>query len=89
MGQSKNINVLSLFDGMSCGQIALNKLGVKYDRYYASEIDKWAIEITKKNYPDTIHLGDVRNVRGEDLPKIDLLFGGSPCQSFSNAGNQT
>ena len=62
---------------------------MKYDKYYASEIDKWAIEITKKNYPDTIHLGDVRNVRGEDLPKIDLLFGGSPCQSFSNAGNQT
>jgi len=89
MEQSRPINVLSLFDGMSCGQIALNKLGVKYDKYYASEIDKWAIEITKKNYPDTIHLGDVRNVRGEDLPKIDLLFGGSPCQSFSNAGNQT
>lgn len=89
MEQSKNINVLSLFDGMSCGQIALNKLGIKYDNYYAAEIDKWAIDITKKNYPDTIHLGDVRNVRGEDLPKIDLMFGGSPCQSFSNAGNQT
>lgn len=87
MEQSKNINVLSLFDGMSCGQIALNKLGVKYDNYYASEIDKFAIAITKKNYPNTIHLGDVRDVKGEDLPKIDLLFGGSPCQSFSNAGN--
>jgi DNA (cytosine-5)-methyltransferase 3A len=87
MDQSKNINVLSLFDGMSCGQIALNKLGVKYDSYYASEIDKFAIGITKKNYPNTIHLGDVREVKGEDLPKIDLLFGGSPCQSFSNAGN--
>ena len=87
MEQSKNINVLSLFDGMSCGQIALNKLGVKYDSYYASEIDKFAIGITKKNYPNTIHLGDVREVKGEDLPKIDLLFGGSPCQSFSNAGN--
>jgi len=87
MEQSKNINVLSLFDGMSCGQIALNKLGVKYDNYYASEIDKFAIGITKKNYPNTIHLGDVRDVKGEDLPKIDLLFGGSPCQSFSNAGN--
>ena len=87
MDQSKNINVLSLFDGMSCGQIALNKLGVKYDSYYASEIDKFAIGITKKNYPNTIHLGDVRDVKGEDLPKIDLLFGGSPCQSFSNAGN--
>jgi len=87
MDQSKNINVLSLFDGMSCGQIALNKLGVKYDNYYASEIDKFAIGITKKNYPNTIHLGDVRDVKGSDLPKIDLLFGGSPCQSFSNAGN--
>ena len=87
MEQSKNINVLSLFDGMSCGQIALNKLGVKYDSYYASEIDKFAIAITKKNYPNTIHLGDVRDVKGSDLPKIDLLFGGSPCQSFSNAGN--
>ena len=86
MQQSKNINVLSLFDGMSCGQIALNKLGIKYDNYYASEIDKFAIGITKKNYPNTIHLGDVRDVKGEDLPKIDLLFGGSPCQSFSNAG---
>jgi len=87
MEQSKNINVLSLFDGMSCGQIALNKLGIKYDNYYASEIDKFAIGITKKNYPNTIHLGDVRDVKGSDLPKIDLLFGGSPCQSFSNAGN--
>jgi DNA-cytosine methyltransferase len=86
MEQSKNINVLSLFDGMSCGQIALNKLGVKYDNYYASEIDKFAIGVTKKNYPNTIHLGDVRDVKGSDLPKIDLLFGGSPCQSFSNAG---
>jgi DNA-cytosine methyltransferase len=72
---------------MSCGQIALNKLGIKYDNYYASEIDKFAIGVTKKNYPNTIHLGDVRDVKGEDLPKIDLLFGGSPCQSFSNAGN--
>jgi len=86
MEQSKNINVLSLFDGMSCGQIALNKLGIKYDNYYASEIDKFAIGVTKKNYPNTIHLGDVRDVKGSDLPKIDLLFGGSPCQSFSNAG---
>jgi site-specific DNA-cytosine methylase len=87
MKQSKPITVLSLFDGMSCGQIALNKLGVKYDKYYASEIDKWAIEITKKNFPDTIHIGDVRDVKASNLPKIDLLFGGSPCQSFSNAGN--
>jgi len=81
------MNVLSLFDGMSCGQIALNRLGIKYDSYYASEIDKYAIKITQKNYPNTKQIGDVTEVKGEDLPKIDLLIGGSPCQSFSNAGN--
>lgn len=80
------MNVLSLFDGMSCGQIALNKLGIKYDNYFASEIDKYAIQVTQKNYPDTKQIGSVTEVKGEDLPKIDLLFGGSPCQSFSNAG---
>jgi site-specific DNA-cytosine methylase len=81
------MNVLSLFDGMSCGQIALNKAGVKYDNYFASEIDKYAIKVTQKNYPNTKHIGSVVGVKGEELPKIDLLFGGSPCQSFSNAGN--
>ena len=86
MEQSRPINILSLFDGMSCGQIAINKLGIKYDNYFASEIDKFAIEVTKKNYPNTIHLGDVRDVKCENLPQIDLLIGGSPCQSFSNAG---
>ena len=54
--------VLSLFDGMSCGQIALNQLGIKVDEYYASEIDKWAIQVTQKNYPDTIQLGDITNM---------------------------
>ncbi len=83
------MNVLSLFDGMSCGQIALNKLGIKYDNYFASEIDKYAIQVTQKNYPNTKQIGSVTEVKGEDLPKIDLLFGGSPCQSFSNAGNGT
>lgn len=82
------MNVLSLFDGMSCGQIALNQLGIKVDNYFAAEIDKWAIQITKKNYPNTIHLGDVTQVKGEDLPQIDLLMGGSPCQGFSFAGKQ-
>jgi len=81
------MNVLSLFDGISCGQVALNRIGIKYDNYYASEIDKHAIQITQYNYPNTIQLGDVINIKGEDLPKIDLLIGGSPCQSFSNAGN--
>ena len=80
------MNVLSLFDGMSCGQIALNRVGIKYDKYFASEIDKYAIQITQKNYPNTIQIGSVLDVKGSDLPKIDLLFGGSPCQSFSRAG---
>lgn len=83
----KEINVLSLFDGMSCGQIALDKLGIKVDNYFASEIDKHAIQVTQKNYPNTKQIGSVVDVKGEDLPKIDLLFGGSPCQSFSSAGN--
>jgi len=81
------MNVLSLFDGMSCGQIALSRVGIKYDNYYASEIDKDAIKVTMKNYPNTIQLGDITKINGSDLPKIDLLFGGSPCQSFSRAGD--
>jgi DNA-cytosine methyltransferase len=82
------MNVLSLFDGMSCGQIALQKAGIKVDNYFASEIDKYAIEVTKKNYPNTVHLGDVTQWREWDLPQIDLLIGGSPCQGFSFAGKQ-
>lgn len=80
------MNILSLFDGMSCGQIALRKLGIKYNNYFASEIDKYAMQVTKANYPETIHLGNVVNVKGKDLPQIDILIGGSPCQSFSFAG---
>lgn len=80
------MNVLSLFDGLSCGQIALNRVGIKYDNYFASEIDKYAIQVTQKNYPETIQLGDVTKVSAIDLPKIDLLIGGSPCQGFSFAG---
>lgn len=82
------MNVLSLFDGMSCGQIALNKLGIKYNNYFASEIDKHAIKVTQHNYPKTIQLGDVSQIKTSDLPKIDLLIGGSPCQGFSFAGKQ-
>lgn len=80
--------VLSLFDGMSCGQIALNRACISYDKYYASEIDKHAIKVTQHNYPNTIQLGDVTKVKGSDLPKVDLLIGGSPCQGFSFAGKQ-
>ena len=80
-------NVLSLFDGMSCGQLALDTLGIKVNNYFASEIDEHAIKIAKKNYPNTKHIGSVLDVRGSDLPRIDLLIGGSPCQSFSNAGD--
>jgi len=82
------MNVLSLFDGMSCGQIALNRLGFKIDNYFASEIDKHAIKVTMANYPDTIQIGDVTQIDGIDLPQIDLLIGGSPCQGFSFAGKQ-
>lgn len=82
------INVLSLFDGMSCGQIALERAGIKIDNYFASEIDKYAQIVSKANYPNTIYLGDVRNVKSSYLPKIDLLIGGSPCQSFSFAGKR-
>jgi DNA (cytosine-5)-methyltransferase 3A len=82
------MNVLSLFDGMSCGQIALKELGIKVDNYFAAEIDKYAIKVTQHNFPNTIELGDVTKIRAEDLPKIDLLIGGSPCQGFSFAGKQ-
>jgi len=100
------MNVLSLFDGMSCGQIALDKLGIKVDNYFAAEIDKYAIQVTQKNYPNTIQIGDVTDVyykehgqlvwgkpqtdeqpRGYQDVDIDILYGGSPCQSFSRAGD--
>jgi hypothetical protein len=84
----KGINVLSLFDGMSCGQIALEKVGVKVNKYFAGEIKKHAIEVTQHNYPNTIQLGDVTKIKAEDLPKIDLLIGGSPCQDFSRANKE-
>jgi len=82
------MNVLSLFDGMSCGQQALERAGIKVDQYYASEIDKYAIQVTMANYPNTIQLGSVVDVDGYSLPKIDILIGGSPCQSFSFAGKR-
>ena len=82
------MNVLSLFDGMSCGQQALERAGFKVDNYFASEIDKYAIKVTMANYPNTVQLGSVIDVDGYKLPKIDLLIGGSPCQSFSFAGKR-
>ena len=79
------INVLSLFDGMSCGRIALDKLDIPC-QYYASEIDKYSIKVSQANFPDTIQLGDVTQVYWKNKIKIDLLIGGSPCQGFSFAG---
>lgn len=73
---------------MSCGQIALRELGAKVDRYYASEVDKYAIQQTQLNFPDTVQLGDVRNINARTLGHVDLLMGGSPCQSFSFAGKR-
>lgn len=81
-------NILSLFDGMSCGQLALNKAGILYDKYFASEVDSYSIKVTKDNFPSTIHLGDVTKIDFNLLPKIELLIGGSPCQGFSFAGKQ-
>jgi DNA-cytosine methyltransferase len=83
------MNVLSLFDGVSCGQIALQRAGIKYGKYYASEIDKHAIKVTQHHFPNTIQLGSVVGLDTSTLPKIDLMFGGSPCQSFSRSGDNT
>lgn len=82
------MNVLSLFDGMSCGMIALDRLGIKVDNYYASEIDKYAIQVSQANYPEIIQVGDITKLDLSTLPKIDLVMGGSPCQGFSFAGKQ-
>ena len=99
----ENINVLSLFDGMSCGQQALDRVGISVNKYYASEVDKHAIIVTQANYPNTMQLGDVRNIHYTNAgievdlgpshvrfieTDIQLLIGGSPCQSFSFAGKR-
>ena len=94
------MNVLSLFDGISCGQIALNRVGIKIDNYFASEIKKYAIKVTQKHFPNTIQIGDVTKVKYKNgilytengdfkVGKIDLLIGGSPCQNFSVARAST
>lgn len=80
------INVLSEFDGISCGQLALQRAGIQVDNYFASEIDKYAIKVTQARFPKTVQLGSVENHKSWNLPKIDLLIGGSPCQGLSNAG---
>lgn len=84
------MNVLSLFDGMSCGRIALDRAGVKVGKYYASEIDKYATKVSEANYPDIIRLGDVTKWQNWDIDwsSIDLVTGGFPCQAWSMAGKQ-
>ncbi len=82
---NNGLNVLSLFDGISCGHIALERAGIKVNNYFASEIKPIAIKVTQSNYPNTIQLGDIRNIDVETLPQIDILMGGSPCQNFSSA----
>ena len=84
------MNILSLFDGISCARVALDRAGIKVDNYYASEIDKNAIQISQKNYPDIIHFGSVVDLdglmfHGESYPRIDLLIGGFPCTNLSIA----
>ena len=84
-----NVNVLSLFDGMACGRLALDRAGINVSSYYASEVDKYAIKVAQDNHPNIIQIGDVKNVYAKDAPcKIDLVLAGSPCQGFSYAGKQ-
>lgn len=85
---SKKYNVLSLFDGISCGRLALDRAGIEVGQYFASEIDKHAITVSQKNWPDIVQLGDVTKIKVEDLPRIDLILAGFPCQSHSTAGKQ-
>lgn len=95
----KEITILSLFDGISCGQVALNRIKIPYSNYYASEVDKYTIQIAKKNYPTTIEIGDVTKIYYKDgvlttengtfkVGHINLLIGGSPCQNFTFAGKR-
>jgi DNA-cytosine methyltransferase len=82
------MKVLSLFDGMSCGRIALDQLGIPVEKYYASEIDKYAIQVSQANYPDIIQVGDICDLDPKDYKDVDLMLAGSPCQGFSFAGKQ-
>ena len=80
------MNILSVFDGISCGKVALQRAGIPVESYFASEIDKYAIAVSRYNHPEIVQLGDIRNWQSWNLPQIDMLIGGSPCQGFSNAG---
>lgn len=86
----KKLNILSLFDGISCGQVALQRAGIKVNKYYASEIEQHPIAITQYNFPDTIQLGDINNWRewNIDWNTIDVVIGGSPCQGLTFAGKK-
>jgi site-specific DNA-cytosine methylase len=86
--KNKRSNNIFLSEGISCGQVALQRAGIKVNNYFASEIDKHAIKVTQSNHPNTKQIGDVTKTKGSDLPKIDLLIGGSPCQGFSFSGKQ-
>ena len=81
-------NVLSLFDGISCGAQALKDSNVKFNNYYSSEVDKSTIKIALHNHPEIIPVGDVRNLIGKDFKGVDLIIGGSPCQNFSFCGTR-
>lgn len=83
----KKLNVVSVFDGMSCGQIALKELGFEVENYFASEVDKYAIKVANKNFPNMHNLGSIVGLDTSELPSIDLYIGGSPCQSFSRQGD--
>lgn len=82
------MKILSLFDGISCGRIALERAGIPVEVYYASEIKQDAIKVSKDNYLDIIQVGDITKLKGEDFSGVDMIIGGSPCQSFSNAGKK-
>ena len=81
--KGNKMKVLSLFDGISCGRLALERAGIPVEKYYASEIDKYAIQVAQKNYPDTIQVGDVTKLNYLELLDVDMVIGGSPCQDFS------
>lgn len=82
------MTILSLFDGMSCGQLAFKRAGIKVDKYYASEVDKHAIKEAKANFPHTIHIGDVKHVDPKKYSDVSIIIGGSPCQNFSFSGKR-